>query len=175
MRVNVRVIAATNRNLEQAIEKKGVPEDLYYRLNVFPRHLPSPAERKRGYSLLVKHFCQKHEGKIVKKITHIPAKVMTALEAYDWPGNIRELRISSKRALILSRNGSLTTANGSLRRKRRYVPARCEKAGRRGEKSHHRGAEKNRLKVSGERGAASCWSERHYPEARMKKWGIKRE
>ena len=69
MKVNVRVIAATNRNLQQAIEKKEFREDLYYRLNVFPIICPPLRKRKEDIPLLVKHFCQKHEGKIGKKIT----------------------------------------------------------------------------------------------------------
>ncbi|MEK7225152.1 MAG: sigma 54-interacting transcriptional regulator, partial [Bacteroidota bacterium] len=91
MKVNVRVIAATNRNLQQAIERKEFREDLYYRLNVFPIICPPLRERKEDIPLLVNHFCQKHEGKIGKKITEIQPKVMEALMNYNWPGNIREL------------------------------------------------------------------------------------
>lgn len=86
MKVNVRVIAATNRNLEQAIEKKEFREDLFYRLNVFPIHCPPLRERKKDIPLLVKHFCLKYEVKIGKKIINIPTKVMDALMKYDWPG-----------------------------------------------------------------------------------------
>src|SRR4030095_16062825 len=106
-KVNVRVIAATNRNLEQAIEKKEFREDLYYRLNVFPINCPPLRERKEDIPLLVRHFCQKYETKIGKKILHIPIKVMTALIEYDWPGNIRELENIIERALILSRGNTL--------------------------------------------------------------------
>ncbi|MEP7317839.1 MAG: sigma 54-interacting transcriptional regulator, partial [Panacibacter sp.] len=90
MKVNVRVIAATNRNLEQAIEKKEFREDLFYRLNVFPILSPPLRDRKEDIPLLVKHFCHKHESKIGKKITAIPQKVIDALMEYNWPGNIRE-------------------------------------------------------------------------------------
>src|SRR4051812_39223636 len=107
MKVNVRIIAATNRNLEVAIEKKEFREDLYYRLNVFPISCPPLRERKEDIPLLVKHFCQKHEAKVGKKITNIPSKVMDALVQYNWPGNIRELENIIERALILSKNGAL--------------------------------------------------------------------
>jgi len=80
------------------LKKKEFREDLYYRLNVFPSFALPCGSRKEDIPLLVKHFCQKHEGRSVKKITHIPAKVMTALEAYDWPGNNGSWRISSKGA-----------------------------------------------------------------------------
>jgi PAS domain S-box-containing protein len=106
-KVNVRVIAATNRNLEMAIQKKEFREDLYYRLNVFPLHSPPLRERKEDIPLLIKHFCQKHETKIGKKVTTIPSNVMDALIAYDWPGNIRELENIIERALILSRNETI--------------------------------------------------------------------
>jgi transcriptional regulator with GAF, ATPase, and Fis domain len=76
MKVNVRVIAATNRNLEHAIQKKEFREDLYYRLNVFPIICPPLRDRKEDIPLLVKHFCQKHEGKIGRKITKVPARVV---------------------------------------------------------------------------------------------------
>ena len=107
MKVNVRVIAATNRNLQQAIEKKEFREDLYYRLNVFPIICPPLRKRKEDIPLLIKHFCQKHEGKIGRKITHVSDQVIDAMMAYDWPGNIRELENIIERAMILSRNGVL--------------------------------------------------------------------
>jgi len=101
MKVNVRVIAATNRNLEQAIEKKEFREDLFYRLNVFPVVCPPLRDRKEDIPLLVKHFCQKHEGKIGVKIKDVPKKVMDGLMTYDWPGNIRELENAIERAIVL--------------------------------------------------------------------------
>jgi transcriptional regulator with GAF, ATPase, and Fis domain len=174
--VNVRVIAATNRNLEQAIEKKEFREDLYYRLNVFPVICPPLRERKEDIPLLVKHFCQKHEGKVGKKITHIPEKVMTSLETYDWPGNIRELENIIERALILSRNGSLDYGE--------WIPA-MTKAPRPGSLRKLEDVEKNHIlealkktgwKVSGEKGAAKLLGLNATTlEARMKKWGIRRE
>lgn len=179
MKVNVRVIAATNRNLSQAIEKKEFREDLYYRLNVFPILCPPLRERKEDIPLLVKHFCQKHEGKIGKKVTNIPAKVMDALMAYDWPGNIRELENIIERAMILSNNGSLefgdwipsdkiiaTNMAGDASTKLEDV-----------EKEHILEVlNKTGWKVSGEKGAAKILGLKPTTlEVRMKKMGIKRE
>ena len=179
MKVNVRVIAATNRNLLQAIEKKEFREDLYYRLNVFPIVCPPLRDRKEDIPLLVKHFCQKHEGKIGRKITNIPAKVMDALMAYNWPGNIRELENIIERAMILSPGGSLeygewipverisTTTNGNT------SAIKLEDV----EKEHIiEVLKKTGWKVSGEKGAARILGLNPTTlEARMKKMGIKRE
>jgi formate hydrogenlyase transcriptional activator len=176
IKVNVRVIAATNRNLEQAIEKKEFREDLYYRLNVFPVHCPPLRERKEDIPVLVKHFCQKHEGKIGKKISHIPASVMAALEAYDWPGNIRELENIIERALILSQNGALKYGEWIPAEKRSIRPGALRKL-EDVEKNHILEAlKKTGWKVSGEKGAAKLLGLNATTlEARMKKWGIRRE
>ena len=107
MKVNVRVIAATNRNLKMAIEKKEFREDLYYRLNVFPIISPPLRERKEDIPVLVKHFLQKYEGKMGKKINDISPKVIDALMKYDWPGNIRELENLVERAMIISPGNTL--------------------------------------------------------------------
>lgn len=177
MKVNVRVMAATNRNLQQAIEKKEFREDLYYRLNVFPITCPPLRNRKEDIPLLVRHFCQKHEGKIGKKVTNIPSKVIDALMAYDWPGNIRELENIIERALILSSNGSLEYGE--------WIPT--EQINSSGSKpvSKLEDVEKEHIieilkktgwKVSGDRGAAKILGLNATTlEARMKKLGIKRE
>ncbi len=177
MKVNVRVIAATNRNLQQAIEKKEFREDLYYRLNVFPITCPPLRDRKEDIPLLVKHFCHKHEGKIGKKITSIPANVIDALIAYDWPGNIRELENIIERALILSSNGSLEQGD--------WIPVQqINSSGGKAvskledvEKEHIiETLKKTGWKVSGERGAAKILGLNATTlEAKMKKLGIKRE
>ena len=180
MKVNVRVIAATNRNLQQAIEKKEFREDLYYRLNVFPIICPPLRNRKEDIPLLVKHFCQKHEGKIGRKITSVPPAVIDALIAYDWPGNIRELENIIERAMILSRNGVLEYGewiptekltngeNGKIAN-----PSKLEDV----EKEHIiETLKKTGWRVSGEKGAAKILGLNATTlEARMKKLGIKRE
>jgi transcriptional regulator with GAF, ATPase, and Fis domain len=179
MKVNVRVIAATNRNLQQAIEKKEFREDLYYRLNVFPIVCPPLRDRKEDIPLLVKHFCQKHEGKIGKKITNVSPKVMDALMAYDWPGNIRELENIIERAMIISPDDTLEYGE--------WIPA--EKVMSNGNstpsKTKLEDVEREHIievlkktgwKVSGEKGAAKILGLNPTTlEARMKKMGIKRE
>lgn len=179
MKVNVRVIAATNRNLLQAIEKKEFREDLYYRLNVFPIVCPPLRDRKEDIPLLVKHFCQKHEGKIGRKINNIPPKVMDALMAYNWPGNIRELENIIERAMILSPGGSLEYGE--------WIPLERVSVNVNGntsaikledvEKEHIiEVLKKTGWKVSGEKGAAKILGLNPTTlEARMKKMGIKRE
>jgi PAS domain S-box-containing protein len=107
MKVDVRVIAATNRNLKEAIEKKEFREDLFYRLNVFQIVAPPLRERKEDIPLLVKHFVKKYSGKMGRDIKTIPEKVVKALMRYDWPGNVRELENKVERALILNHGSTL--------------------------------------------------------------------
>jgi len=107
IKVNVRVIAATNRNLEEAIAKKDFREDLYYRLNVFQIVAPPLRKRKEDIPLLVQHFVEKYEGKMGRKIRNIPDKLIEDFMHYDWPGNIRELENKIERALILTHGNTL--------------------------------------------------------------------
>jgi PAS domain S-box-containing protein len=102
LNVDVRVIAATNRDLKKAITAGNFREDLYYRLNVFPIALPPLRERTGDIPLLVQHFAKKYAQKVGKVIEKIPQKVMDALHAYPWPGNVRELENIIERAVILS-------------------------------------------------------------------------
>ena len=106
-KVDVRVIAATNRDLEEAIAKGSFREDLYYRLNVFPIRCPPLRERIEDISLLVKYFIEKHGAKVGKKIEIVPDEIMRALQGYGWPGNVRELENIIERAVILSRGNQL--------------------------------------------------------------------
>ena len=107
IKVNVRVIAATNRDLKKGITAGNFREDLYYRLNVFPIALPPLRERKGDIPLLVKHFARKYGQRVGKVIEKIPQKVMSTLEAYPWPGNVRELENIIERAVILSTGSTL--------------------------------------------------------------------
>ncbi|MFQ3619578.1 MAG: nif-specific transcriptional activator NifA [Spirochaetales bacterium] len=102
IRCNVRVIAATNRNLEQLMEKGTFREDLYYRLNVFPIHIPPLRERKSDIILLVDHFIEKYASQNHKKIQRISTPAIDLLMAYHWPGNVRELENCIERAVLLS-------------------------------------------------------------------------
>ncbi len=107
IKVDVRVIAATNRNLERAVKNGTFREDLYYRLNVFPINVPPLRERQDDIPLLINHFVRKYGAKIGKKIETIPKKVMDSLQSYHWPGNIRELQNIIERAVILSQGSRL--------------------------------------------------------------------
>ncbi|GJM15762.1 MAG: hypothetical protein DHS20C13_10890 [Thermodesulfobacteriota bacterium] len=107
MKVDVRVIAATNRDLETAIEKGDFREDLFYRLNVFPLHSPALRERKEDIPLLVNYFCDKLGVKVGKNIKSVSKKVMGRLVEYNWPGNVRELENIIERAVIISETTTL--------------------------------------------------------------------
>ena len=108
LRVDVRLIAATNRNLEQAVAAGRFRSDLYYRLHVFPIHVPPLRERHGDIPLLVAYLAER-KGKTVGKIIDcIPDAVMQRLLEYPWPGNVRELENVIERAIILSRNGTLS-------------------------------------------------------------------
>jgi formate hydrogenlyase transcriptional activator len=106
-KVNVRLVAATNRDLEKMIAAREFRSDLYYRLNVFPIRIPPLRERKEDIPLLVRFFVQKLAGRMKKPIETIPAAAMKALTNWDWPGNIRELENFVERAVILTRGKSL--------------------------------------------------------------------
>jgi formate hydrogenlyase transcriptional activator len=105
--VDVRVIAATNRHLEQSVAAGEFRADLYYRLNVFPVTLPPLRDRREDIPLLVWYFISKNQGKLGKKIDRVAAPVMDALCAYAWPGNIRELANVLERAMIRSPGSTL--------------------------------------------------------------------
>ena len=109
--VDVRIIAATNRNLPKEIENGNFREDLYYRLNVFPIHSIPLRNRKEDIPLLTRFFCEKLGGKLGRKITDIPQKVIDKLVAYDFPGNVRELENLIERAIITSTKGKLSLGN----------------------------------------------------------------
>lgn len=105
--VDVRIIAATNRNLEEEITKGNFREDLFYRLNVFPIYCPPLRERKEDIELLVRYFLKKHEAKIGRKIEEVSPDTIAKLSAYNYPGNIRELENLIERFMIISSGNSL--------------------------------------------------------------------
>ena len=109
LKVDFRLIAATNRELAQSVQAKEFRSDLYYRLNVFPIYLPPLRERRDDIPILVEHFVQKIGRRLKKSITSVPRRTMDALMAWSWPGNIRELENFIERSLILS-NGSVLNA-----------------------------------------------------------------
>jgi transcriptional regulator with GAF, ATPase, and Fis domain len=101
IKVNVRIIAATNRDLQKEIDEGRFRSDLYYRLNVFPIFVPALRDRLEDIPLLVSHFIQKLAGKTGKNVTGISAKALERLMRHNWPGNIRELENCIERSLIL--------------------------------------------------------------------------
>jgi formate hydrogenlyase transcriptional activator len=114
--VDVRLISATNRNLEEMVANREFRSDLYYRLNVFPLYIPPLRERKGDIPLLVHHFAKKYTTRMNKEITTIPSETMRVLESMPWPGNVRELANVIERAVILSRGSVLEVPLGELRR-----------------------------------------------------------
>jgi formate hydrogenlyase transcriptional activator len=115
-KVNMRLVAATNRDLEEMIAKKEFRSDLFYRLNVFPIRIPPLRERKEDIPLLVSYFVQKFAKQMQKNIEGISSVVMKGLIAWEWPGNIRELENFIERAVILTRSKSLEPPLAELRR-----------------------------------------------------------
>jgi formate hydrogenlyase transcriptional activator len=118
-RVNVRLVAATNRDLEEMVADREFRSDLYYRLNVFPIRIPPLRERKEDIPLLVSFFVQKFAKQMHKRIDAIPAVTM---KACDWPGNIRELENFIERAVILTRGKSLEAPLADLREVKKGEP-----------------------------------------------------
>jgi transcriptional regulator with GAF, ATPase, and Fis domain len=107
-KVNVRLIAATHRDLTQMVHRNEFRSDLYYRLNVFPVVLPPLRERREDIVPLVSYFVESFSRRIGKPINDIPKETLSAFKAYDWPGNIRELQNLIERAIILSDGGVLS-------------------------------------------------------------------
>ncbi len=176
LKVDVRVIAATNRGLEKAIEEGGFRPDLYYRLNVFPIRVPPLRERAEDIPLLVRYFVMKYGGKLGKRIETVPQRVMDALQAYPWPGNVRELENVIERAVIIGQGSELELGEwlpkpGVSPRSAR-LPTLQEL-----EREHIiQVLELAGWRVSGEKGAAKLLGLKPTTlEARMKKLGIKRE
>ena len=116
IRVNVRILAATNRDLDHMVEEQRFRSDLYYRLKVFPITVPPLRERPEDIPLLVRHFAQKFAQRMKKRIETIPSEAMKALQAYDWRGNVRELENFIERAVILTQGPDLFVSLAELKR-----------------------------------------------------------
>ena len=112
--MDVRLVAATNRDLARMVADGRFRSDLYYRLNVFPVVLPPLRERRDDIPRLVRHFTQRFARRMGRRIETIPAAVMDALVRYPWPGNVRELQNVIERAVILSPGPSLQVPLGDL-------------------------------------------------------------
>ena len=114
IKVDIRVIAATNRDLNQAVAEGKFRRDLFYRLNVFPILMPPLRQRSEDMGLLAYYFMRRHTARIGRRIERIPAATMARLAAYSWPGNIRELENVIERAVILSNGPDLELAAGLI-------------------------------------------------------------
>jgi len=115
IRVDVRIVAATNRDLSQMVQERRFRADLFYRLHVFPISLPPLRERIEDIPLLVRHFVEKFADRMNKNIDTIPDEVMEILKHHSWPGNIRELQNFIERAVILSAGPVLCAPLGDLK------------------------------------------------------------
>lgn len=113
-KVDLRLVAATNRNLERMIEAREFREDLFYRLNVFPIRIPPLRERPEDIPLLVRYFAQKYARSMEKRIDSVPTATMKKLAKWHWPGNIRELQNFIERSVILSQGPALQVPIGEL-------------------------------------------------------------
>ena len=171
-RVDVRLVAATNRDLEKMIESREFRSDLYYRLNVFPIRIPPLRERPEDIPLLVRYFVQKYSRRMEKRIESIPAAAMKKLAAWHWQGNIRELENFIERSVILTHSSALQVPIGELGSNGKAIPVRgTREANERDEIL--RILKETNGRVAGPRGAAALMSiKRTTLISRMKKLGI---
>lgn len=176
MRVDVRIIAATNRNLLQLIQEKKFREDLYYRLNVFPIENIPLRERKEDIPYLVDHFIQKFSNRISHNINGIQAKSLKKLMAYDFPGNIRELENIIERAMILSKGNKLSLGHWLPPRKKIIEKEKDFPTFEEIQKRHIIAAlKKTKWRVSGPYGAAKILGMNSKTlESKMRKFEINR-
>jgi formate hydrogenlyase transcriptional activator len=171
-KVDVRLVAATNRDLEKMIEDREFRSDLYYRLNVFPIRIPPLRERPDDIPLLVRYFTQKYGRRMEKQIESIPAAVMKKLTAWHWPGNIRELENFIERSVILTHGSALQVPIGELGGNSTAVPIANS---RDGDARHEilRILKDTKGRVAGPNGAAARMGiKRTTLISRMKKLGI---
>ena len=123
IRVDVRMVAATNADLKQKVTDNQFRRDLYYRLNVFPIVIPPLRERREDIPPLVRYFVQKYSRRMKKPVEAIPVKTMNALTEYYWPGNVRELENLMERAVILSRTSELEVPLSEFKQSAKVMPS----------------------------------------------------
>jgi len=179
IKVDVRIVAATNRDLGQMVAEGKFRSDLYYRLNVFPVAVPPLRERREDIPLLTRFFTQRYAGKLNRTIKHIPSATLEALSRHEWPGNVRELQNVIERAVILCKHDTLSIHES-------WMPNRASEAIRSGSTlrtnlaTHERevieaALRHSRGRVSGPSGAAvKLGIPRSTLESRMKSLGIDR-
>jgi transcriptional regulator with GAF, ATPase, and Fis domain len=168
--VDVRVIAATNRDLSKLVAQRAFREDLYYRLNVFPIAVPPLRERREDIPLLVWSFARQFGKALGKPVERIPQATMEALQRYPWPGNVRELRNEIERAIILSEGSTLRVPVGLVAGPILDAPTTLEDA----ERQHILAAlEQTGWRVRGPKGAAALLGLKPTTlESRIKKLGL---
>jgi PAS domain S-box-containing protein len=178
IKVNVRIIAATNRNLEQGIRDGKFREDLFYRLNVFPITMPPLRQRPEDIPLLVTHFVAKFNKKMGRKIETVAKDTMTALQEYHWPGNVRELESVIERAIITSPGIALQVLDRFDTFRKPEEPTGQEVKVLADLEQHHiiQVLQKTGWRVEGKNGAALLLGMNPSTlRARMRKFGIRRE
>ena len=176
LKVNVRIIAATNRDLEKSVQEGSFRPDLFYRVNVFPIQFPPLRDRKEDIPLLVSYFAKKYGDKHGKRITSVPQSTIQTLQSYPWPGNIRELENIIERAVILTQGAQLEVAD--FQSKTASMPAVAKIASLEELEREHilQVLDLTGWRVGGEKGAATLLGlKRTTLEARMKKLGIMRK
>ncbi len=176
VRVNVRVVAATNRDLAQLVEDKGFRSDLYYRLNVFPITVPPLRERAEDVPALVRHFAQKFAQRMKKRIETIPSEGMKALQDYSWPGNVRELENFIERAVILTQGTDLFVPVAELKRVQNHTTSTVTATLEQAERDHIlKTLRDTKWVVGGSSGAAAkLGMKRTTLQSKMQKLGITR-
>jgi DNA-binding NtrC family response regulator len=167
--IDVRIIAATNKSMEEEVRKKNFREDLYYRLNVIPLYLPALRDRKDDIPLLTGHFLAKYSRQMRKNVTRISDRARQALYDYDWPGNVRELENIIQRHVALSGGDTIEnlTISGRPEKSAELAPAALPRAdsliGKRDRSRAGLGSYKRSYRGLPEtdpgqpRSAASCW------------------
>ncbi len=173
--VDVRIITATNRDLEDLMKAGQFRTDLYYRLHVFPIHLPPLRERKEDIPLLVQHFTKKFSARFGKNISDIPPSTVKSLQHYPWPGNVRELEHVVERAVILSESSSLVVGDWFFKASSPEDPKGLVTLEEHERQYILRVLDHTDWKVSGDQGAAQILGLKPTTlESRMKKLGIRR-
>src|SRR5579863_233059 len=174
--VNVRLVAATNRDLAKMVAEGQFRSDLYYRLKVFPILLPPLRERRDDIPLLVRYFVDRHARKLYKKIETIPEETMRALTRWDWPGNIRELENFIERAVILTKGAVLRAPLSELEMAEETTPVRDSSLEATEREHILRVLRETKGKIGGSDGAAARLGLiRTTLNSKMKKLGIERK
>src|SRR5271166_3691994 len=179
IQVDVRIVAATNRDLKAMVEENKFRADLYYRLAVFPMNVPPLRERREDIAVLTRHFVQKHAKRMGRNIESIPTHAMEALTNYDWPGNIRELQNVIERSVVLTTGPELHVALPELdcEPASRVLPVRASNVTDISERARIlQVLKETKGMVGGANGAAARLGlKRTTLQSRMRKYGIARQ